>query len=169
MIGRHARSRGARHQPGSGHCRQAPGDPAGLVARRTVLLVSGRALLVEADQTEAWDRGEDCRPAPEHDLRLAAPRAPPLLSTLELGQLAVKHRDRRVKAGPDALHELRGERDVGDEQKHAQAFGQGLLCRSQINLRLAARDDPMKERHLVGADHLQRVPLLGGEVRRAGG
>src|SRR5258708_36313568 len=84
VIGDHAWRRGARDQPPAAYSRQPPRHPARLVSRRAVLLVCGRPLLVQDDETEAWDGREHRRPAAEDDIGLAAPDAPPLLRTLEL-------------------------------------------------------------------------------------
>ena len=109
VIGGHAGSGRAHDQTRASDGSELPRHPAGLVARRAVLLVGGRAFLVEADEPEPGNRGEDRRAAAQHDLRLAAPGPPPLLRALELGQLRLEHGDRCVQPATHPLDELRGE------------------------------------------------------------
>src|SRR5207245_10866190 len=106
VIGDNARSRRACDRPGPGGRREASGHPSRLVPRRAVLLVSGRTLLVETDETEAWDGREYRRPAAQDDVGLAPPNAPPLLRPLQLCELAVQDGDRCTQPGPHQLEQL---------------------------------------------------------------
>jgi hypothetical protein len=87
----------------------------------------------------------------------------------------VQHGDRRLEPRADSLDQLWGERDLGHQDEDAQVAGQCLLCGGEIHLGLAAGDDAVEKRDLVGADHLERRLLLGGELhalhprRRPGG
>src|SRR5207249_10186123 len=97
------------------------------------------------------------------DLRLTAARPPPLLRTLELGQLRVQHRDGRVQPRADPLHELWRQRDLRDQEQDAQSLGERALRGREVDLRLAARDHAVEERYRVGLDDLQRGVLLRGQ------
>jgi hypothetical protein len=82
---------------------------------------------------------------------------------LQLGELAVQDRDRRLEPCSHPLDQLRRQRDVGYEQQHAQAAGQSLLGRREVHLRLAACDHAVQQRQLVAPDDLERSRLLRTE------
>ena len=146
VVGHDAGRGGAGNELGPGDHSEPARHPAGLVSRRAVLLISGRSFLVKAYEAESRDRREDGRPAAQDDVRLTAAHAPPLLSSLELGELAVEDRHRCLQPCPHPLHELRRQRDLGHEHEDAKALRQCLFGRSQVHLGLATCDDTVQER-----------------------
>ena len=163
------RCRRAHDKTGSGDRGQPPRHPSRLVARRAVLLVGSRSLLVETDQAQARNGREHRRPAAQHDLGLAPPRPPPLLRALQLGQLRLQHRHGGVQTRSHALHQLRGERDLRHEEQDPQSLRQRPLGRGQVDLGLAAGDDAVEQRDRVRVDHIERRALLICERHALGG
>ncbi len=119
VVSDDARCRRARDQLRPADSGQPARDPTRLIPRRAVLLVRSRSLFVQADQAESRNRREHRRPAAQDDVSLAPAHPPPLLGALQLGELAVQDRDRRVQAISNALDELRRQRDFRHQQQHA--------------------------------------------------
>ena len=95
-------------------------------------------LLVDADEPETRERGEDRRARPDHDRRGAGRDALPLVAPLGLGQRRVQHGDAVAEACSEAADRLRRERDLGDEDDHASPLPQRGLRRLEVDLGLAA-------------------------------
>ena len=126
--------------------RRAPaGDGAGVVAGVALLLVGGVVLLVDHDQAEVADRGEDGRARADADARLAAAQAPPLVVALAGGEGRVEDREAVAEPGPEARHRLRREADLGDEDDRAAAARQRRLDRGQVDLGLARAGDAVQQ------------------------
>ena len=150
------------------------GDGAGVVGRVALLLVARVVLLVDDDQAEVVDRGEDRRARADADLRLAAPQPLPLVEAFAVGEGAVEDGEAVAEAGAEAGDGLRREADLGDEDDRAAAALERRLDRRQVDLGLARAGDAVEEL-LAGRAGLaverrhQGVdggPLLGEEPRR---
>ena len=121
------------------------GDGAGVVGRVALLLVGGVVLLVDDDQAEVADRGEDRRARADADLRLAAAQPLPLVEALAVGEGAVEDGEAVAEAGAEAGDGLRGEADLGDEDDRAAPAGERRLDRRQVDLGLARAGDAVEE------------------------
>ena len=120
------RSSRARAWPSRG-CTAAPAsfaahdrDVPSVVPRGLVLLVGRLVLLVDDDQPQVPDRGEDGRAGPDDDPRLAGGEREPAVEPLALAQVAVPDdapvaRGDRGEPGPQPGDALRGQRDLGNE------------------------------------------------------
>ena len=113
------RRRGAGDEHGAALRGAAAGDGAGVVAGVALLLVGGVVLLVDDDQAEVADRGEDGRARADADARLAAAQAPPLVVALAGGEGRVEDGEAVAEPGAEAGHRLRREADLGDEDDRA--------------------------------------------------
>ena len=100
VDGLRARRGGAGQQPRAGLVGAEGGDVAGVVARVALLLVGGVVLLVDDDQPEALDRGEDRRARADGDPRLARAQAPPLVVALALATARSAAARRCRRSGP---------------------------------------------------------------------
>ena len=163
-VGRDGGRRRPQHESRAGQLDESTRDPCGLVPRRPVLLVGVGALLVQDDESQPRHRGEDRRPAPHDHVHLTTPDPPPLLSPLQLGELAVEDRQRHPEAATEALEELGRERYLGYQHQGAQALCQGLGHGGQVDLGLAARGHAVEERRPLAADDFQGSSLVGGEL-----
>ena len=72
-------------------------------------------LLVDHDQGEVADRGEDRRARADADARLALAKPQPLVVALARRERRVQDGDPVAEPGPKAGDGLRGEPDLGDE------------------------------------------------------
>src|ERR1700761_5918617 len=84
--GLRARRRGAGDEDGAVGRRPVAGDGAGVVGRVALLLVARVVLLVDDDQAEVPDRGEDRRARTDANLRLAAAQPRPLVEAFAVGE-----------------------------------------------------------------------------------
>ena len=120
---------------------------AGVVARVAFVLVGRVVLLVEHDQPDPLDRGEDRRARPDADARRAAAKAAPLVVTLARGELGVQHRDRVAEAVREAADDLRRQADLRYEHDHAEPALERRRRGTQVDLGLArARDAVQQQR-----------------------
>jgi hypothetical protein len=134
-------------------------------------------LLVDHDQAELADRGEDGRARADADARLAAAQALPLVVALARRERRVEHGEAVAEPRPEARHRLRGEADLGHEHDRAAAAGQGRLDRGQVDLGLARAGDAVQQqlarrlrRAVEGGDDLiHGAPLLGEQLGDGGG
>ena len=170
VDGLRARGRRARQQPRAGLVGAVGGDVAGVVARVALVLVGAVVLLVDDDQPEPLDRGEDRRARPDGDPRLTGPQPPPLVVALALAQRRVQQRDRVPEARREARHRLRREGDLRHERDHALATRQGGLRRAQVHLGLAGPGHAVQQVGLArrGLDRRQRRGLRIGQPTPVG-
>ena len=143
--GLRARRRGAGDEHGAAVLGAVAGDGAGVVGRVALLLVGGVVLLVDDDQAEVADRGEDGRARADADARLAAAQPPPLVVALAGREGRVEDREAVAEAGAEAGDGLRGEADLGDEDDRAAAALQRRLDRGQVDLGLARAGDAVEQ------------------------
>ena len=164
------RSRGGapHHQRRSGLHGAALRDPAGVVTGIALLLVGGVVLLVDDDEAEIGERGEDRRPRAHADPRLAPPEPQPLVVALARAEPRVEHGNRVAEALLEAGRRLRRERDLGDQHDGRAATPQRRVGRAQVDLGLpAARDAVQQEPRWLARvhprlDHGERGPLGRG-------
>ena len=125
-------------------------------------------LLVDHDQAEPPHRGEDGRARTDAHPRLPRPQPRPLVVALAGRELRMQDGDRVAEARDEARHDLRGQRDLGDEHDHSAAVREGLLGGPQVDLRLARAGDAVQQHPLArrgGHDRAQRRGLVGGQLR----
>ena len=109
-----------------------------VVARVGLLLVGRVVLLVDADQAEPGQRREDRGARADHDRRLAGGDPLALVTALCVGQRRVQDRHPVAEPRAKAAHGLRRERDLGDEDDHAEPAAQRLAGRLEVDLGLPA-------------------------------
>ncbi len=109
-----------------------------VVARVGLLLVGRVVLLVDADQAEPGQRREDRGARADHDRRLAGSDPLALVTALCVGQRRVQDGHPVAEPRAKAPHGLRRERDLGDEDDHAQPAAQRLAGRLEVDLGLPA-------------------------------
>ena len=127
------------------------GDRARVIAWVALLLVGGVVLLVDHDQAEVLDRGEDRRARPDADARLAAAQPPPLVGALAGGEGGVQDGEAVAEPSAKACHHLGSETDLGDEDDRPPPLRQRRLDRRQVDLGLARAGDPVQEQLARGA------------------
>ncbi len=142
-------------------------------------------LLVDDDQADAAHRGEDRRPGPDDDPRLATRDPVALVAPLGVSERGVDDRHEVAEALPEAPDGLRRERDLRDEHDRPETALERRGARLEVDLGLAAarraleqhvlahphvegRDDPLDGRALIGRQRL-RLGLAGERLaeRRA--
>ena len=95
-------------------------------------------LLVDADQPESMERREHGRPRADHD-RSRARRDPlAFVAALGLGERRVEDRHPVAEARPEAADRLRRERDLRDEDDHAEPSLERSRRRLEVHLGLPA-------------------------------
>ncbi len=136
-------------------------------------------LLVDHDQAEPLDRREHRRARPHAHARLALAQPPPLLAALGRGEARVQHRHGLAEARDEATHDLRRQRDLGDQHDRPPAPRERTRRRAQVDLGLARAGDAVQQQRgrsspVLSAERafepLQRRPLVGGQrgaARRA--
>ncbi len=152
------------------------GEVARRVAKALLLLEGGVVLLVDDDHAGMGERGEDRRPRADHHGRLAAARGQPGTQTFLVGKPGVQHRDRHLKARPEAAHQLRREADFGDQHQGLAPGPQRVFDDVQVDLGLAAAGDALEQEGTVGphctahgGDRLRLGRRERGRRRAAGG
>ncbi len=134
-------------------------------------------LLVDDDQAEVADGGEDGRAGADADARLAAAEAAPLVVALAGGEGRVEDREAVAEAGAEAGDRLRRQADLRDEDDRPLAPLQGRLDRGQVDLGLAGAGDAVEEQlplraglAVEGGDQdRDGVRLLGEQLGTGGG
>jgi hypothetical protein len=133
-------------------------------------------LLVDHDQAEVADGGEDGGAGADADARLAAAQPPPLVVALAGRERRVEDGEAVAEPGPEARHRLRGEPDLGDEDDRAASPLQRRLDRGQVDLGLARAGDAVQQQPALGAGgaverghhRRDRRLLLGQQLGAAG-
>ena len=167
LSGRGVADAGDEHRPGV--ARAPRGDAARVVARVALVLVAGVVLLVDDDQAEVGQRREDRRAGPHADPRRTAAQAHPLVVALAVGELGVQDGDGVAEARDEARHDLRGQRDLGDEHEHRPPLLERRARGVQVDLGLARAGHALQQQQRAGlgrGDRLQRGGLVGGQRRR---
>ena len=133
------------HDDGTGQARPHDPDVAGVVPESLLLLVGRVVLLVDDDEAQAAERGEDGRARPDHHARAAVADPSPLVPALARPEPAVQNGQNVAEAGAHAVHELMGEGDLRHEQQHVAPGGEGALGGGEEDLRLAASRDAVQQ------------------------
>ena len=120
-------------------------DVTGVVARVALVLVGRVVLLVDHDQPEVADRGEDGGARADGDPGLARPQPPPLVVALALAERGVQQRHGVAEARAEPPHGLRRERDLGHEHDHAPPALERRGRRAEVDLGLARAGDPVEQ------------------------
>ena len=115
------------------------------VARALLLLERRVVFFIDHDQTQARHRGKHRQPGAEHQIGVAKVGREPMAQALRRRQSAVqRYQAVRGKTGRKTGLELGRQVDLRHQHQHLPAAGQGLRCRLQIDLRLAAAGDAMQ-------------------------
>ena len=160
-----AEDRGAHHR-----------DVASVVHRRLALLERRLVLLVDHDEAQVRERGEDRGAGADHHPRLPERHRHPGVETLARGKVAVPddHLGAEVgEPGTKPADRLRRERDFGDEEDGGAAFGHDLADQRHVDLGLAGAGDPVQQvrpeglrveglRHGFHRGHLFGVQRMSG-------
>ncbi len=163
------RSRAAEHQrrfaqPGTLHRQLLR-----IVARRLLLLIGGFVLLIHHDQPDIRYRRKDRGARPDHDPRLAALHAPPLVVPFALREFGVQHRDLLPEPPRKYVHDLRRQGDLRQEHDGAAACGKRAGDGVEIDLGLTARGHAEQQHrarftaHNAFAQHRRGVRLTWRE------
>jgi hypothetical protein len=137
-----------------------------VVAKTFVLLERRVVLFVYDDQSEIRDRGKQRGTRPDGDLHAPAAERLPGVVALAQGQTAVKHGDLVSEPRAKTSDELRGQRDLWNQQQRASAGSAHFIDRAQVDLGLARSSHAMQKKRFARAfvdrlpDGLDRV-LLG--------
>ena len=132
-----ARRRRSEHGDGALERRALRRDRPCVVARVGVLLVRRVVLLVDDDQAEAADRGEDRGAGADDDARLAARDPLALVAALGVGERRVEDRHPVAEARADPADGLRRERDLGHEHDRPESPLEHRGARLEVHLGLA--------------------------------
>jgi len=149
---------------------------AGVVAGRLLLFVGGVVLLVDHDQTEVFERREECRPGTDDDLCSAFANSTPLPPTITFGEGGVEDRGLRTESPLDRARSGGRETDLRYQHETTTATRQNLFEAPQIDLGLARPGDALEEEGRVlflGEDPTNRVDhfllLVGQDMPAAVG
>ncbi len=126
--------------------------------------------LIDDDQSDVGERGDDREPRPDDDVHVARPDPPPLVRPLALAEPRVEQRDPGVEVGAQPIDERQRERDLGDQHERRAAGlerrGDGL----DVDGGLAAAGDAVEQERSRrvgrdrGPDPLDRIHLGRQEV-----
>ena len=120
---------------------------AGVVGDAILLLVGGLVLLIDDDDREVFERQEQRRAGADHHLRLARRHGVP-------DERAAPRRDRRVPFGRERAEprgetgeKLRGECDLGQQDKGLPSLTKRRRHGLHVDLGLARAGDAFEQRH----------------------
>ncbi len=132
-------------------------------------------LLVDHDEAQVLEGGEEGGAGADGQARAPAPQELPLLDALAGAERAVQDGQVVAEAAPQAREDLVGERDLRDQHQRLAARGEGLAHRAQVDLGLAAARHPVQQERLEARlgervqHRRQGALLLGGELHRGRG
>ena len=154
------------HNGDAGAARAHHRHVARMVAHALLLLVGGIVLLVDHDQPEIGIRQEKRRASADDHADFAVRRGAPGACAQALGQRRMPLGRPHAEALGEAVEELRGQGDFGDEDERLSSMTDDLADRLEIDLRLARPGDAVEQRDAVAArgDPAQRI--RGGALRR---
>ena len=127
---------------------------AGLEPRRPVALVGGLVLLVDDDDADVAERGEDREPRPGHDVDVAGPDPPPLVGALAVRQPRMDQRDPDAEVRPEPVDDRHRERDLRHEDEGRPAGLERGHDRLDVDRGLAAAGHAVEQerRRVAGRD-----------------
>ena len=151
-------------RPRDRHLAAVIGDPVLLLEARVVLLV-------DHDQPERGKRQEQGRAGADHDPLAAFGDAPPGAPARGRAELGVPERRRPAEALGEALEQLRGERDLRQQDQRPAPGGEHRRHRLEIDRGLAGAGHAFEQRHAMaardaGAERLRGLGLRRRERRR---
>ena len=122
------------------------GHVAGLVVDAVLLLEAGVVLLVDDDQAELAVGQEESGAGADDDTRLASGRRAPGACALARRQGRVPFHRRAAEAALEAVHELAGERDLGQHDERLPSLLEGARHGLEVDLGLAGAGDAVEQR-----------------------
>ena len=140
------------------------------VAESLVLLVGGIVLLVDHDEGEPRQGGENGGTGADHDAGAAAVRGAPRVAPLGARERRMHDDDPGAEAPAEAIHELRRECDFGHQHQGLAAAGQRRRNGPQVHLGLAAAGHAVQEMRGESAQrardrlHDQRLLIRQGDL-----
>jgi len=108
-------------------------------------------LLVDDDQADVVQRREHGRTGADDDVDVTAPDALPLVVALTVGEATVLDRDAFAERVAEEEGRDRGQGDFGNEHQHATVRCARGGREADVDLRLAAAGDAVKEGDLKPA------------------
>ena len=146
-------------------------DLAAVVGDAVLLLEARVVLLVDHDQAERRQRQEDRRAGADHDALAAFGDAPPGAPPRRRAELGMPQRRRPAEAHGETLEQLRGQRDLGQEDQRLAAGREHRCDRLEVDLGLAGARQPLEQGDAVApadrrAEHARRVGLGRGQLSR---
>ena len=148
LPGLERRRGGAQHAGRAEDRRTHHRDVAAVIHRRLALLEGRLVLLVDDDEAEVRERGEDGRTRADHHPRLPERHRHPGVEPLAGGKMTVPddYLGAEVgEAGAEPADRLRRKRDFRDEEDRGPAFGDDLTNEGHVDLRLAGARDTVQE------------------------
>ena len=109
------------------------------------LFVTGIVFLIDHNQAQIGEGGEQGRARPHDYADQAIPRPPPGVETLAITQAAVHDRHLSRKTGRHAPDRLRRQGDLRHQKQGLPSLRQRKLNRAQVNLRFAAAGNPVQQ------------------------
>ena len=102
-------------------------------------------LLVDDDQADVGQRGEDRQPRADDDVHVAGPDPPPFVGPLALAEPGMEQRDPRVEVGPQPIDQRQRQRDLRDEDQRRTAGFERRRDGLDVDRGLAAAGDAVEQ------------------------
>jgi len=128
-------------------------DIAAVVHRRLTLFEGRLVLLVDHDEPEVGQRGEDRGTRTDDDAGLAERHRHPGVETFAGGEVAMPDHDLGAEvgeAGTETTDRLGRQRDLGNQEDRGAALGDDLADQGDVDLGLPRARDPMQQVSLEG-------------------
>jgi hypothetical protein len=145
LVGLNRRGAGPEQNREVLRARPHHGRVAGLVARSCILLVGVVVLLVNDDQAEPRERGKERGTRTDHQVHGPACHPHPLIIPLPGAKATVISRHPVPEPRPKKAFHIKRERDLRNDQNDLLAQSHGRFRRPEIDLRLSAPRDAVKE------------------------
>ncbi len=150
----HRRRGAAKDDGGTGQLAEPDRDIPRLDPGRPVALVGRVVLLVDDDQPDVGERGEDRESRPHHDVDIGRPDPPPLVRPLALAEAGMDegHADGEIRA--ETVDEGHGQRDLRDEDQGRPSALERRDDRLDVDRGLAAAGHSVEQerRRVAGGD-----------------
>ena len=117
-------------------------------------------LLVDDDEPDVGQRGDDGQPRPDDDIHVAGPDAPPLVGALAVAETRVDEGDPRVEICPQPVDERERQGDLGDQDERRPARLERRGDRLHVDRGLATAGDAIEQERtrIAGPDRGERPP-----------
>ena len=119
-----------------------------IVARRFGLFIGRVVFLIDHDQFQIPERGEERGPGADSDLDPAVLHFHPFVVAFAVAQSAVEHADLVAEPGAEPFHGLRRQRDFRHQHDRFPAFGQHFGDGLEIDFSLAAPGYTVEQDHM---------------------